>query len=112
MEVVYCPEAREELKALPSRERQAMLHAVEKLEALGDRLPYPHSSLVRGESGGLRELRPRGGASVWRAFYRRVQDVLVIGAIGPEAKHNPHGFQRAVEAAQLRIAHFERGDDA
>lgn len=79
-----------------------MDHAMEKLEALGDQLPFPHSSAVRG-SRGLRELRPRGGRSPWRAFYGRIADAMVIAAIGPEAKVKPRGFDRAVAAAEERL---------
>lgn len=109
MEVVFCAEAEAELAALPEPEQLAMLTAVEKLRVVGDRLPYPHSSAVRGGRAGLRELRPRGGRSPWRAFYRRVGDRLVIGAISPEAKHDPNGFARAVRLAAERIARVERG---
>ena len=83
-----------------------MTHAMEKLEALGPHLPYPHSSDVRGVSG-LRELRPRAGRSPWRALYRRIGDELVIGAIRPEAEANPAGFNRAVQDARQRLDDFE-----
>ena len=79
-----------------------MTHAMEKLEALGPNLPYPHSSDVQG-AGGIRELRPRAGRSPWRAFYRRIGDEMVIGSIGPEAEANPTGFTRAVRAAHQRL---------
>lgn len=107
MEVVYCPEAEQELAALPPGERVAILAAVEKLTLLGDRLPAPHSSAVKGASATLRELRPRGGRSRWRAFYRRIGDTMVIGAIGPEAKVNPAGFRRSVFAALDRLAAYD-----
>ena len=55
---------------LPKDEQAALDHAVEKLAALGPRLPYPHQSAVQGQRG-LRELRPRGGRSPWRALYER-----------------------------------------
>lgn len=85
MNVEIHPDAEEELRALPATERAAMLHAFEKLEVYGDQLPFPHSSRVKGATQ-LRELRPRAGRSPWRAFYRRVVDALVFGAIGPEAR--------------------------
>jgi hypothetical protein len=107
MEVAYCPEAEEELAALPSGERVAILAAVEKLALLGDRLPAPHSSAIKGIGATLRELRPRGGRSRWRAFYRRSGDTMVSGSIGPEAKVNPAGFRRAVSAALDRIAAYD-----
>jgi len=99
------PAAEEELVRLPVGERIAILNAVEKLEALGDTLPFPHSSAVKGSK--LRELRPRSGRSAWRAFYRRVGDVLVVAAIGPEAQADPRGFGRAVALAEQRLAEYE-----
>jgi hypothetical protein len=106
MEVVNCPEARDELRALPADERRALLAAVEKLEAFGDQLAFPHSSAVRAAGGTLRELRPRAGRSALRAFYRRVGDRLVIGAIGLEANADPAGFRRSAAAALQRIDDF------
>ena len=91
-----------ELDKLPIPERVAMLHAVDKLEALGPRLPYPHQSSIRGVQG-LRELRPRGGRSRWRAFYQHQGDTFVIGAIGPEADVDPRGFDRAARDALIRL---------
>jgi len=60
-----------------------MAHAVDKLVALGPTLPFPHQSSVQGVAD-LRELRPRAGRSRWRAFYRRIGDVFVVAAVGPE----------------------------
>ena len=114
MNVEVDPEAEGELRALPAAERAAMQHAFEKLEVYGDRLPFPHSSRVKGAPQ-LRELRPRAGRSPWRAFYRRVVGSLVIGAIGPEARVDPRGFGRAIGAAEARLARLEqerRGHDA
>jgi len=79
-----------------------MDHAVDKLEAFGPRLPFPHQSDVR-DAPGLRELRPRAGRSPWRALYTRIQDEFVIAAIGPEAQVDGRGFRRAVRNALLRI---------
>ncbi len=103
MDVLFFPEAEAELARLPPGERAAMAAAIEKLETFGDRLSYPHSSAVEGVGATLRELRPRAGRSPWRAFYRRVGDVMVVAAIGPEAKSNPNGFRRATTAALDRL---------
>ena len=83
-----------------------MRNAVEKLASLGPALPYPHQSDVRGAVG-LRELRPRGGRSPWRAFYRRAGDEFIVAAIGPEAKSDPKGFSRAVRAASRPLTEEE-----
>jgi hypothetical protein len=105
-EVRYLDEAVGERRALPPQEMNAMDRAVDKLEAFGPQLPYPHQSDVRGAEN-LRELRPRAGRSPWRAFYRRVGDGFVIGGVGPEAEANPRGFRRAVRAAENRLDEFE-----
>ncbi len=81
--VRYHPAAQAEEGALPPSEQLAMTNVVMKLRTLGPMLPFPHQSAVRGTN--LRELRPRSGRSAWRALYRRVGDVFVIGAISPEA---------------------------
>lgn len=106
MEVRYHPDAETEFDDLPTAERVAMLSAVEKLRALGDQLPYPHSSDVRGATK-LRELRPRAGRSPWRAFYRRISQTMVIAAIGPEAESDRRGFGRAVKRAEERLKELE-----
>lgn len=106
MDVRYHPKAEAELDGLPTGEKIAMLSAAEKLRALGDQLPYPHSSDVRGAAK-LRELRPRAGRSPWRALYRRISNVMVIGAIGPEAESDRKGFARAVKLAEKRLGEVE-----
>jgi hypothetical protein len=103
--VVVHPDADEELQRLPPGEVVAIRHAIEKLEVAGERLPFPHQSKVKGAD--LRELRPRGGRSPWRALYRQVGDVLVVAAIGPEALVDPKGFQRAIREAERRLAGLE-----
>lgn len=100
--VVIHPEADAELFHLPDPEAVAVRHALDKLEVLGDRLRFPHQSKVRGSD--LRELRPRAGRSPWRALYRRIGDAHVVGAIAPEAEVDRQGFQRAVRAAERRLA--------
>jgi len=104
--VLFTDEAADERLALPANERSALLHAVEKLEAFGPQLGYPHSSAVAGATG-LRELRPRAGRSPWRAFYQRVGDVFVIAAIGPEAQVDHRKFGKAARLAQERLAELE-----
>ena len=100
------PEARAELLGLPRAEQQALLNGLEKLRDLGVRLGYPNTSKVQGAHD-LRELRPRAGRSAWRAFYRRIGDTLVVGAIGPEARANPRGFRAAVATAVERLDAIE-----
>jgi hypothetical protein len=101
-QVVYHPSAVAERKQLPRQERVAIENAVEKLKAIGPRLPFPHQSNVEGAES-LRELRPRAGRSPWRAFYRRIGDVFLIGAIGPEAETDKRGFNQAIAVAQERL---------
>lgn len=100
--VLFLAEADREIAIVSPRERAAILSAVAKLEALGPQLPFPHQSAVKGVVS-LRELRPRGGRSPLRAFYRRVGDVFVIAAIGPEALVNPGEFDQKVRSALIRL---------
>lgn len=87
---------------LPPNEQLALDHAVGKLAAVGPALPYPHQSAVQGGQG-LRELRPRGGRSRWRALYGRREDTFVIAAVAPEAQIDRRGFDRAVRTACRRL---------
>lgn len=105
-ETLLVDEAVSEVDSLEGTEREAMENAVKKLQALGPRLGYPHSSAVRGAES-LRELRPRAGRSPWRAFYRRIGEAFVIGAIGPEAAVDRRGFDRAVTLAGARLDEVE-----
>jgi len=103
--------AEAELAPLPPEERVALLHAVEKLVALGPTLPYPHTSAVRGTTA-VRELRPRSGHSAWRAPYTRLGDRFVILTIAPESRLDPPGFRAAVRRAEERLAALRRGGSA
>ena len=103
LRVDWDQDAREEVMRLPVAERRAVMSAVAKLEAFGDRLGAPHTSQVKGSRAGIRELRPRAGRSAWRALYRRVADRLVVLAVGPEAEHDKRGFDRAVRLAEERL---------
>ena len=108
--VRWHPDAVDERDASwPAREQVALLHAAQKLEAVGPRLGHPHSSAVRGEAGkGLRELRPRAGRSRWRALYRQVgSSTFVILAVGPEAQIDQRRFDDAVARAVARFADLE-----
>lgn len=87
---------------LPANERVALSNAIEKLRAMGPNLPAPHQSNVEGAKS-LRELRPRAGQSPWRGFYRRIGDVFVIAAVGPEAQVDRRRFAQTVKAAQQRL---------
>lgn len=106
--VVYLDQAGRELRELPVREHNAVLHAVEKLEAAGPGLGYPHSSAVQASGGWLRELRPRAGRSPWRALYQRVGEVFVVAAVAPEARDDQRGFNRAVRRALQRLGDVEK----
>jgi hypothetical protein len=103
VEVRFVADARAEFRAIRDQaERKAMLNAIDKLEQLGDRLPFPHASSVQGARD-VWELRPRRGRSPHRALYRRIGDAIVIGAFGPEAQVDQRGFDRAVRNAQARL---------
>lgn len=78
-----------------------------RLEAPGSQLSFPHQSAVPGTTG-VQELRPKGGGSSWRAFYRRiVPEVFKIGAVGLEYLANRKGFERSIRLAEERLSEFE-----
>lgn len=104
--VAYTDEARAEFNQLSVREQAAMIQAVDKLAATGPALPFPHSSGVQGADR-LRGLWLRAGRSAFRGLYRRVGEVFVIAAIGPETQADKRGFGRAVAAAQARLDAIE-----
>lgn len=109
-DVQFHPDAVPEVDTLLARdirEYTALQTAIEKLEVYGDRLPPPHTGNVRGADR-IWELRPRQGRSQWRAFYRRIGPMLVIGAIGPEAESDRKGFDRAVMLAEARLNAIEQ----
>lgn len=109
-EVLLHAEAVAELGKLPAREKAAVDTALQKLREIGPGLGYPHTSHVQ-ESDRIRELRPRQGRCPWRAFYRDVDGVIVVAAVGPEASVDNRGFDRAVRWATERLAEIEEGDD-
>lgn len=109
-EVRWLAEAEAERDALPKLARQHIDNAVAKLRALGDGLPSPHSSAVKGWPD-LRELRPLGGRSPWRPVYRKVSGVFVVAAIAPEGKKDRRRFDRACAAAVERLAKVEEDGD-
>lgn len=82
-----------------------MMNALAKLRTFGDKLPYPHSSQVKGSQ--LRELRPRAGRSPWRAIYRLVGVRIVVLSIVPEAMHDNRGFKRGIRVAEDRLTRLE-----
>ncbi len=86
-----------------------MDHAIEKLEALGPGLPFPHSGAVKGQDD-LRELRPQAGRNPWRPLYRQVGDAFVVAAIAPEARKDKRGFDKACQAAVDRLSQVELAD--
>ena len=109
-QAVWHPSAASERDASePPKEQVAMEHVVDKLEATGPQLPFPHSSAVKGKDGkGFRELRPRAGRSRWRPVYRQVTDtVFVIFAVAPEAEIDGNGYKKAVKRASKRYDDFE-----
>lgn len=104
--VLYLSEAERERSRLPAVEKAALINADLKLQALGPQLPYPHSSSVKGADR-LRELRPRGGRSPWRALYRQIGDVFVVAAVAPEAQVDGRKFDAACRTAERRLSQIE-----
>jgi hypothetical protein len=115
VEVLWHASALDEREAIANPdERLAIQNVVEKLEAMGIRLGYPHSSDVRGTKRSkhgkkmtLRELRPRRGRSPWRLLYRRIGDTMVVAAVAPDGEDDPAGYDDAIVRAQERLAVLE-----
>ena len=91
------------LDARDPREARSIRLAVEKLEATGPGLRFPHQSAVRGTGAGLRELRPRAGRSRWRVVYIQLGGWFVLLALAPEAMLDPRGFRGAIDRALARL---------
>jgi hypothetical protein len=106
--VNYVHAAKLELREWPDAEQTAVNNAVEKLKALGTRLPEPHCKSVEG-SDGLWELRPRGGNSPVRPIYKRTgAEEFTIAAVAPDGQTNRREFGQACERAAERLASRER----
>ncbi|TCJ33256.1 type II toxin-antitoxin system RelE/ParE family toxin [Parafrankia sp. BMG5.11] len=99
-DVVVHPDAVDELAKLPADERTAIDNALDKLRERGTDLPFSHTSAVV-DADHLWELRPRGGDSPWRAFYRRMGAKLVV--VGANGHHDRRKYKRAVALAVERL---------
>jgi len=113
-EVRWHPRARAEAQAIKKKntgDYDSVITVIEKLKALCPMLRYPHQSGVKGKTGGgLRELRPGQGRTLWRPLYRRFGDTYVILAVGPEAQVDQTGFNSAVKDAQARRGAIEKAE--
>ena len=85
-------------------ERKAIAAVIDKLAEMGERLTPPHMKPLHGGSG-LRELRPRRGASDWRLIYRRIGPGYVVLTV---ARHDD--FTMAVGRANARVGTHLRLD--
>jgi hypothetical protein len=91
--VLVHPQAVKELAKLPNQREGRNGQCIEEARSVG--------------SDAIRELRPRAGRSPWRAFYRRIGDVFLVGSIGAEAQVDGRKFNKAVKAATERINEVE-----
>ena len=105
----FTDEAINELERLPVRERVAIMNAVEKLEALGPNLRFPHVSAVLGFPG-VYELRPQAGRSRHRPLFAKFANGYVILAVAPEARANRRGFLSVVNQAVKMKARFDHNE--
>ena len=109
--VLFHPDAEDERRVLPARERVALDNAVEKLKEIGPTLGYPHTSDVRGADD-IRELRPRQGRSAWRAFYREIGGTIVVGPSDPRLKASPGHLTKRFVRPRRGSAMLRRHDEA
>jgi len=66
-----------------------------------------HGPRATGHGNNVRELRPQAGKSPWRPLYRSVGARFIISAIGPEAKKDRRGFDKACQRAIDRLTKLE-----
>ena len=76
-------------------------------EAVSDFARYP-ATMRDVLAVAILDREGNAGRSAWRALYRRVGDVFVIAAVGPEAQASPREFERMVT---LAIQHMEKLSD-
>lgn len=103
--VVYDPRATKEFAEAYRKDKGLAVpieHAIEKLVALGPKLPWPHSSNVEGDQTGLRELRPGRGDSAYRPLYRRFGRFFVILGLAHKSS-----FAKDVRTAAARGRGYE-----
>jgi hypothetical protein len=81
---------------LGAAEQEAVDNVVEKLELMGFRLGFPHSSDIKDSSEPIRELRPKGGASPLRAFYAFDPGRDAILLLGGDKSGDPRFYARIV----------------
>ena len=103
--VLYLPEADGERRRLPAVEQASLINADRKLQALGPRLPYPHSSAVKVRIGFASY--DHAAAVHLGALYRQVGDVFVVAAVAPEAQVDSRKFDAACRSAERRLSQIE-----
>src|SRR5450759_3866935 len=73
--------------------------------------PYggEHEHIAHPSIQGAMGCGPHAGAApaAHGALYRRVSDVFVLAAVGPEAQSDQRGFDRAARQAVARLAEIE-----
>jgi hypothetical protein len=82
VEVVVTSEFEAWYASLKDDDAEAVSFSVELLEQMGVRLPFPHSSAIKGWDGAFRELRVQAQGRPLRVFYRfdpQRQAVLILG---------------------------------
>lgn len=96
--------------ALADKAQAAVLNQIDRLNLLSEQiphLPFPHSSQVDGE---LRELRCHYGRDLYRVFYQRSDQLIVLlHVFAKRSKKVPLGD---IRVAQERWADFRARMDA
>lgn len=77
----------------------ATSHVIDKLEAMGLALDYPHSSAIEGTDLPLRELRPSAGKSPIRVFYIFDPKRDAVLLIGGDKSNDKRFYDRMISRA-------------
>lgn len=112
-EVEFTDEFGDWWDGLEEAAQDAIDRTVHLLETRGPRLPYPHSSDVRGSKhGNLRELRVQVGGDPYRVFYafdpRRVAILLIAGNKGGDGRFYERMVPRADRIYEQHLEELAR----
>jgi len=108
VEVITTDEFAGWFRGLDAKEQASVALGVERLQALGVSLGFPHSSSIKGATLALRELRIQSGGKPLRVFYAfdpRRDAVLIIGG---DKTGDERFYERMVPLAESIFTEYLR----
>jgi len=101
-ELIFHPEARKEVLSLDNDMQGKVIYALEKLEAQGNSMRYPHTTVIRN---GLFELRV-GKKNIARTFFAFVKGkkIYVLRTFIKKSQKTPTA---EIQLALKRLEEFE-----